>query len=80
MIGQYVRMVISPHKMGTIKAARFEEDHTSFLFQQDSRFKDHFPDVWLVDADLEEFPRSTDEEVELMNRQGHRGHYTFAGS
>ena len=69
MIGQYVRMIISPHKMGTIKAARFEED-----------LQNHFPDVWLVDADLEEFPRPTDEEVELMNRQGHRGDYTFAGS
>ncbi len=69
MIGNYVRMVIPPHRMGTIKAARFQEEHTNFLFQQDARFKDAFPDVWLADTDLEEFPRPTDEEVDKMNRQ-----------
>ena len=69
MIGNYVRMVIPPHRMGTIKAVRFEEDHTSFLFQQDARFKQPFSEVWLTNTDLEEFPRPSDEEVERMNRQ-----------
>lgn len=59
-------MVIPPHKMGTIKAARFEEEHVSFLFHQDARFEDPFPDVWLAAGDLEEFPRPTDEQIARM--------------
>jgi len=78
MVGEYVRMVVSPYKMGTVKAARYEEEHTSFLFQQDTRFNEHFPDVWLSDADLEEFPRPTDEEVARINQQA-KGRFSVVG-
>ena len=68
MIGKYVRMVIAPNtRMGTVKAARFDRDHVSFLFQQDARFADTFPDVWLPDSELEECARPTDEQVAATN-------------
>jgi hypothetical protein len=68
MIGQYVRMVAAPNtRIGTIKAARFDRDHVSFLFHQDSRITFALPDLWMGDSELEECRRPTDEEVAMIN-------------
>jgi len=68
MIGQYVRMVAAPNtRIGIIKAARFDRDHTSFLFHQDPRIKFVFPDLWMRDSELEECRRPTDEQVAMIN-------------
>jgi hypothetical protein len=68
MIGQYVRIVAAPNtRMGTIKAARFNRDHVSFLFQQDSRIAFALPDLWMRDSELEECRRPTDEQVAMIN-------------
>ena len=68
MIGQYVRMVKAPNtRMGTVKAARFDKGQVSFLFQQDPRFAGTFRDVWLVDSEVEECARPTDEQAAAIN-------------
>jgi len=68
MIGQYVRMVAAPNtRIGTIKAARFEKDHASFLFHQDPRLVGTLPDVWLQESELEECRGLTDEQVAMIN-------------
>jgi hypothetical protein len=67
VIGPYVRIVNSPHIMGTVKAARFDRAHVDFLFQQDPRIARAFPETWLSSADLEECSRPTDEQVAMMN-------------
>jgi len=68
MIGQYVRMVVAPHtRIGTITAARFDKDHTSFLFHQDPRLAFRFPDIWLQSTEVEECRRPSDEQVERIN-------------
>jgi hypothetical protein len=68
MIGQHVRMVAVPNtRIGTIKAARFERDHVSYLFHQDPRLVYTLPDVWMQDSELEECRRLTDEQVAIIN-------------
>ena len=68
MIGQYVRMVATPNtRIGTIKAARFDRDHASFLFHQDSRLVYTLADVWMQDSELEECSPPTDEQVAMIN-------------
>lgn len=68
MIGQYVRMVAAPNtKIGTIKAARFDRDHASFLFHQDPRLIFALADLWMRDSELEECRRPTDEQVAIIN-------------
>jgi hypothetical protein len=68
MIGQYVRMVVAPNtRIGTIKAARFDQGHISFLFHQDPRLVFQLPDVWLQSSEVEKWRRPTDEEVERIN-------------
>jgi hypothetical protein len=68
MIGQYVRIVVAPDtRIGTIKAARFDRDHASFLFHQDPRLVYTIPDVWMQDSELEECSRPTDERVSMIN-------------
>ena len=68
MIGQYVRIVAAPNtRIGTIKAARFERDHVSFLFHQDPRLIYTLPDVWMRESELEECGRPTDEQVAMIN-------------
>lgn len=70
MIGQYVRMVAARNtRMGTINAARFDRDHISYLFHQDSRLAETFPDAWLREAEFEECDRPSDEQVEVINRR-----------
>ncbi len=73
MIGQYVRIVATPNtRIGTIRAARFDRDHASFLFHQDSRLKYTLPDVWMQDFELEECSRPTDEQVAMINNMAIR--------
>jgi len=68
MIGQYVRMVAAPNtRIGTIKAARFERDHFSFLFHQDPRLIYTLPDVWMRESELAECGQLTDEQVAMIN-------------
>ena len=68
MIGQYVRMVVAPNtRIGTIKAARFDKDHASFLFHQDPRLVFRLPDVWSQASEVEECKPPTDEQVERIN-------------
>jgi len=68
MIGQYVRMLVSPYSMGTVKSARFHQGEVRFLLQQDSRFDTTLPDIWLLDSELKECVRPTDEEVTRINK------------
>lgn len=68
MIGQYVRIVAAPTRMGIVKAARFDGGHVSFLFHQDARFAETFLDIWLPNSDLEEWARPTDEQVAAANK------------
>jgi hypothetical protein len=73
MIGQYVRMVAAPNtRIGTIKAARFDSDHVSFLFHQDVRLMFVLPDLWMSDSELEECTRPTDEQVAMINNMAVR--------
>jgi hypothetical protein len=68
MIGQYVRMITAPRtRMGTIIAARFDGGRVTFLFHQDPRFADKFPDAWLPNSELEECSRPRDEQIEVIN-------------
>jgi hypothetical protein len=68
MIGQYVRIAAAPNtRIGTIKAARFDRDHTSYLFHQDPRLIYTLPDVWMQESELEECKRLTDEQVAIIN-------------
>lgn len=68
MIGLYVRLVMAPKvRIGTVKAARFENRHVSFVFHQDSRFANSLPDVWVLDSDIKECARPTDEQVAIIN-------------
>lgn len=67
MVGQYVRMVADPNRIGTIKAAHFAKDHTVFLFHQDPRIAWTFADVWLEDSEFEPCPRPPDEQVARIN-------------
>jgi hypothetical protein len=54
--------------MGVVIAARYNKGDVSYLFHQDPRFSETLPDVWLLDSDLEECERPTDEEITLINR------------
>jgi hypothetical protein len=68
MIGQYVRIIATRNaRIGTIKAARFDKDHASFLFHQDPRLVYKLPDVWMRDFELEVCRRPTDEQVAMIN-------------
>jgi hypothetical protein len=68
MIGQYVCIVVARNtRIGTIEAARFDKDHASFLFHQDSRIAFRLPDIWLRDSEFEECQRPTDEQVTRIN-------------
>lgn len=67
MIGQYVCMVVAPHtRIGTI-TVRFDKDHVSFLFHQDSRLAFRLSDIWLQSSEIEGCKRPTDEQVERIN-------------
>lgn len=69
MMGQYVRMVVAPTtRMGTVKAARFERGQISFLFHQDSRLDVIFPDIWLLESELEECAPPTDQQLAEINK------------
>jgi hypothetical protein len=73
MIGQYVRMVAAPNtRIGTIRAARFDREHASFLFHQDPRITFALPDLWMRDFELEECRRPTDEQIAKINNMGIR--------
>jgi hypothetical protein len=63
MIGQYVRMVSALYIIGTIKAAHCYAGQVSFLLQQDVRFSQIFPDVWVSDSEIEECARPSDDSV-----------------
>ena len=68
MIGQCVRMVAAPNtRIGTIKAARFDRDHASFLFHQDPRIFSVLPDLWMQESELEECQRPTDGQIAMIN-------------
>lgn len=68
MIGQYVRIVSAPKiRMGTVIAARFDGGRVTFLFHQDARFTDKFPDIWLLNSELEECSQPTDAQVAIIN-------------
>lgn len=67
MVGQYVRMVADPNRMGTVKAARFDKDRAVFLFHQDPRIAWTFPDVWLEDSEFVVCARPADEQVARIN-------------
>ena len=68
MIVEYVRIVgAEGTRMGTVKSARFDRGHVSFLFQQDPRLGGKCADVWLSSSDLEECSRPTDEQVLNIN-------------
>jgi hypothetical protein len=73
MIGQYVRMTSAPYTIGTIKAARCDAGQVSFLLEQDGRFAEIFPAVWLSDSEVEECVRPSDEWVANANKllRGH---------
>jgi len=68
MIGQYVRMIAAPNtRIGTVRAARFDSDHPSFLFHQDPRIIFALPDLWMRDFELEECRPPTDDQVAMIN-------------
>lgn len=71
MIGQYVRMTVAPYTIGTIKAARFDRGRVSFLLQQDARFVESFPEVWLMDSEVEECAPPSDEACKTANELVH---------
>jgi len=68
MIGQYVRMISAPYTIGTIKAARCNAGQVSFLLEQDVRFAEIFPNVWLRDSEIEECLRPSDDSVATANK------------
>jgi hypothetical protein len=68
MIGQYVRMTSAPYTIGTIKAARCDAGQVSFLLEQDGRFAEIFPAVWLSDSEVEECARLSDDSVATANK------------
>jgi len=68
MIGQYVRMRSAPYTIGTIKAARCYAGQISFLLEQDVRFAEISPDVWVSDSEIEECARPSDDSVATANR------------
>jgi len=66
--GQYDRMVVSPKtRMGTIKAARFDGYRINILLHQDPRLTFQAPDVWLLNSDVTECERPTDEQMAIIN-------------
>jgi hypothetical protein len=68
MIGQYVHIIAAPNtRIGIIKAARFDRDYVSFLFQQDPRLTYTLPDLWMRDFEVEECNRPTDEQIAMIN-------------
>lgn len=68
MIGQYVRIIAAPRtRMGTVMAARFDGGRVTLLFHQDPRFVEKSPDTWLLNSELEECSRPTDEQVAMIN-------------
>jgi hypothetical protein len=68
MVGQYVRMISAPYTIGTIQAARCDSGQVSFLLEQDVRFAEIFPAVWLSDSEVEECTRPSDEWVATANK------------
>ena len=67
MIGQYVCMLVTPYTTGTVKAARFHAGIVRYLFQPDIRLANAFPDAWLLDCELAECTRPSDEEITRVN-------------
>jgi hypothetical protein len=66
--GQYVRMVVSPKtRMGTIKAVRFDGDRIHILLHQDPRLTFQAHDVWLLNSDVTDCERPTDEQMAIIN-------------
>ena len=70
MVGQYVRIVVAPARMGTVLAARYDRGHISYLFHLDPRLSNKLPDAWIPESDMEECSRPTDEEVVAINLKG----------
>ena len=69
--GWYVRLLSSQKtRMGSVKAVRFGNGRVSLLFNQDPRFTDAFPDVWVLETEVEECVRLTDEQVAAVNKLG----------
>ena len=73
MIGQYVRMTVPPYSTGTIKSARFHKGEANFLFQSDSRFTRTILELWLLDSELQQCQRPTDDDVAVMNQKATEG-------
>lgn len=78
MVGPYVRMADSLHIMGTVKAARFNRGHIDFLFQQDPRLADPFPEIWLPSSALEECSRPSDDQIAAINKKSRHLDATIA--
>jgi hypothetical protein len=59
MLGQYVRMLVVRYARGIVKAARFHGGVVRYLFQPHIRLANTFPDVQLLDCELEECARAS---------------------
>jgi len=68
MEGKYVRMVLAPkaRRLGTIIRARYDRGAVQYLFQHDPRLDDGFPDIWLLESEIEPCERPSDLEVAAM--------------
>jgi hypothetical protein len=73
MVGEYVRIVATPHRTGTVIAARYQAGRIMYLFRLDPRLRETFADMWFLDCELEECCRPTDEQMGLTSNDRRQG-------
>jgi hypothetical protein len=74
--GDYVRLKIAPNtRIGTIEGSKIEKSYTQYLFRQDKRVTSeaNTPDFYVFDDEIERCARSTDVQIQRINRLIERG-------